>query len=198
MIETILFDADGMIIKREEYFSERFAKEQGIDSNLIQVFFRKEWNSIVTGKTDLKEVILPYLRQWGWNKSVEEYLEYWFISEKHLDQYVWQSIESLKLKGIACYLATNQEKYRLKFISEEMKFGELFDGLYSSCDIGFKKPSKEYFRYILNDLEISDPKKVLFWDDTPANVISAKELGILGAVYKDFESYTKVMEQYGF
>ena len=53
MIKIILFDCDGLIIKREKYFSQRL-KESGLELNeqKISEFFRGEFLEIDKGNTD--------------------------------------------------------------------------------------------------------------------------------------------------
>ena len=51
-----------------------------------------------------------------------------------------------------------------------------FDKVYLSCELGKRKPDKEIYQYIQNDLEIS-PENILFLDDLEQNVLAAKSCG---------------------
>ncbi len=197
MIKIILFDADGMIIKRDAYFSERFCNDFSVDPEKISFFFRREWYDIVTGKADLKDILKKYLTEWHWSGSVEDLLDYWFVSERHVDESIRDHIVQLKSSGIICCLATNQEKYRFNYITNTMEFGLLFDRLYASCNLGVKKPDPTYFDYIWKDLGKPDKKSILFWDDTKANVYSSREFGIQAEIYTTFDAYLDKMQQYG-
>jgi putative hydrolase of the HAD superfamily len=61
------------------------------------------------GKADLKEVVRPFLKEWGWEKSVEDFLDYWFKSEHKIDEELVDYIQELRKKGVNCYLVTNQK-----------------------------------------------------------------------------------------
>ncbi len=60
---------------------------------------------------------------------------------------------------------------------DEMGFGAIFDKVYSSNFIGFKKPETQYYKYILDDLN-ENPDNIIFYDDSQANVESVKLMGI--------------------
>ena len=117
MIKIFLFDADGVVIIPSERFSDRFSREFNVDyEEKIPPFFENDFEPCLTGRADLKEIIKPYLKRWGWKKSVDELLEYWFENENHIDERVIEVIKKLRAIGIKCYLATNQEKYRTQYL----------------------------------------------------------------------------------
>ncbi len=178
MIKDILWDADDVVVvKREGFFSEKLAKRQGIPLEQVMPFFKGEFGLCTVGKADLKQEIGKYLAGWGWTGTVEELMEYWFSSEKEVDTEVLEVVDGLRQKGVKCYLATDQEKYRVRYLLEEMKLGEHFDGQFFSCDLGVKKSHTEFFEEILRRLGV-EPEEVMYWDDDEKNVAVAHELGI--------------------
>ncbi len=194
MIEAILFDADGVIINRSIYFAQKLEQEYNVPPEIIQEFFSSAWLDIVIGKTDLKEQILPYLDRWNWDGTVDELLKYWFDAENQLDDRLLNAIQILKNHNIACHLATNQEKYRLAYIKNEMGLIHHLDKFYCSCDLGVKKPQTEYFSHIIADLQFS-PDQLMFWDDTPKNVAAAQQLGIHAVHYQTYSDFSVQISQ---
>lgn len=69
-----------------------------------------------------------------------------------------------------------------------MKFGELFDGIFSSAEMGSKKPHVEFYEFILQKLDI-DKDKILYTDDTASHVEGAREVGIEAYHYTEFEPF---------
>lgn len=104
-------------------------------------------------------------------------------------------IRNLREKGIKCYVATNQEKYRVQYIQDYMKLKPEFDGFFASNEIGVCKPEEAFFQHILSRLNIH-PGEVLFWDDTQVNVDTAKRLGMNAEFYRDFEDFKTTMKVY--
>lgn len=195
MIKAVIFDADGVLINGVE-FSVFLNRDYGISTDKTLPFFNGIFKDCLLGKADLKIVIEPYLKEWGWNKSVDEFLEYWFKSEHNIDEKLVEYIQNLRKKGIKCYLATNQEKYRVQYMLNKMGFAQCFDRVYASCQIGYKKPSMEFYSKVIEDLGMIDKQSILFWDDTKAHVDSAKDFGINGEIYSGFKDYKRRMKFY--
>jgi putative hydrolase of the HAD superfamily len=130
----------------------------------------------------LKIVIKPWLKKWKWSKSVDEFLDYWFKSEHNLNFELIETIYELRKNKVKCILATNQEYHRLGYIKKEMGFDKIFDKIYSSNLIGFKKPEIQFYNYIIHDLN-ENPNNIIFYDDSQANIESAKLIGITSFLY---------------
>lgn len=73
-----------------------------------------------------------------------------------------------------------------------MGFEKIFDKVYSSSDIGCRKPSAEFFSFVLKDIGVS-AENVVYFDNEEEMITSAKQLGICGYVYRDvFEMKKRV------
>ena len=177
-----MFDADGVVIQ-SQMFSHKYAQKFNINISELDKFFKNDFQECLVGKSDLRIVIKPWLKKWNWLKSVDEFLDYWFKAEHTLNPDLIKYINELKGKKIKCILATNQEKHRLEYMKREMDFAMIFDKIYSSNLIGFKKPDIEYYRYILADLN-ENPSNITFYDDRQENIESAKLLGINSILYR--------------
>jgi len=60
----------------------------------------------------------------------------------------------------------------------------LFDKVYTSADAGERKPNLGFYRHVLDDTG-ADPCSVVFVDDKPENVLSARSFGMRGIVFDD-------------
>jgi putative hydrolase of the HAD superfamily len=78
----------------------------------------------------------------------------------------------------------------------EMGFSKCFDKVFASAHLGHKKPAMEFYEKVLEDLEIKDKQSVLFWDDSKENVEGAREFGIKGEIYNNFEDFKERMRVY--
>ena len=197
-IKVVVFDADGVVINSPDYFSVQYQKEFGVSNDVMLPFFKGRFNDCLIGKADLKEELKSLLNDWKWQGTVDELLDYWFKAEHYIDERIVAEIERLRKNGIKCYLGTKQEKHRTHYLKKDMGFNEIFDKIYSSAEIGFKKPDKKFFEFIYDDLNKTGgirPEEIMFWDDEEININSAKELGWQGYLYTNFEEFHKIISQ---
>ena len=190
MIKVVLFDADGVVVTPDKVFSERMHEEHGVPQEDFKNFFYGDFQKCLVDQADLKDLLKDKVVEWKWQGTVEELLEYWFQNESKVDDRVLDIVTQLREKGIKVYVATNQEKNRTEYFKNEMKFGEIFDGIFSSVDVGYKKEQPEFFNHVLETLNVK-PEEVMFWDDSEDNIESAKSLGIQAYLYNDFEEFRK-------
>jgi putative hydrolase of the HAD superfamily len=195
MITTLLFDADGVLINGKK-FSAELEREYGISAKHTAPFFTGKFNDCLIGKADLKKEISKHLAEWGWKRSAEDLLEYWFTVEHSLDHDLIEYIQELRRKGITCYIATNQEMYRAAYMLEKMGFRDAFDGVWASAHLGHKKPAEDFFKELLSNIGTTVKEQVLFWDDTKENVEAARNFGIDAEVYTSFSDFKQKMLQY--
>lgn len=196
-VRLAIFDADGVVTSSKK-FAVDLEKKFGIKPEALTPFFEGPFQEALIGKADLKVIIEPYLKEWGWTGSIDSFLEFWFHSENAVNNLLAKKIMELREQGIKCYLATNQEKYRKDYMREEMNLKQLVNGIFSSSDLGCKKPDKQFFERLLKRL---DPKReiptkeILFWDDSEENVAAAKAFGIQAYQYTDELAFVEKMQE---
>lgn len=178
MKKILLLDMDGVVLSEEGYFSERYAREFGVPVEKLLPFFKSEFRECQLGVKDIREVLEKYLADWGWKGNVDELLQYWFKDGSVPDTGVMAVIRNARSKGIRCYLATDQEKYRAAYLWNSIEPSKEFDGAFFSCDFGFRKTEAKYWEKVLAALGNPDPADVFFWDDEEDNIKAAQKLGI--------------------
>jgi len=193
MLKTILFDVDGVIIKRKRYFSECFSQEFGVPMDTMFAFFENEFQQCLVGKADLKKELSKYALQWGWEKSVDELLVYWFSRESEIDDRIMESLQAIRKRGIRCYLATNNETYRATYLLNALGLRERVDGIFASHDLGWLKTKKEFWEAVHVSLGKGDKNQVLVWDDDERNIQSAARFGFHAEHFTSFTEYQKKM-----
>lgn len=200
MSKIILFDVDGVLLLPEEYFSDAYSRENGLDAAKFDGFFRSpEWAYYVTGKRDVKEHIVENFDLWNWSKDPDQLLECWFEAEDVKNYELLDIIQEVRQNSVRCYAATEQEKYRTMHLRHKT-FNNTLDGLYSTAEIGHKKSNPQFFIRLLEILrqEIDDlaPEDILYFDDSLSKVKSAKSVGIDARLYKDNEQTLKDLRSY--
>jgi putative hydrolase of the HAD superfamily len=187
MTKAILFDVDGIVIVgRKQFFSIKLAEQQGVPSEKVSEFFLGNFKKCSFGKADLKEEIAPFLPKWNWQGSVDDLLKFWFEAENEKDENVLKIISELRARGIKCYIATRQEKYRLDYLMNGIDLKDHFDGAFCTCNIGYDKKEPEFFHHVFKELDLK-PEEIMFFDDSQTNVDNANSLGIKAYFYNGID-----------
>ncbi|MEZ4657419.1 MAG: HAD-IA family hydrolase [Caldilineaceae bacterium] len=193
-IDALLFDADGVII-----FPWRFAqfleREHGITPAQTRGFFTGVFVDCMVGQADLRAELPPFLAQWGWRGTADEFMAHWFRTEDAADPQMLNAIVELRGQGTPCYLATNQEAYRLAYMRKQMRFETHFDGIFASCEVGHMKHDAAYFAQVTQKLGLQ-PAHILFWDDSLGNVDTARRFGWQAEHFIDYSAFQSTIANY--
>lgn len=189
IITTVLFDMDGMVVLRDEIFSDRLSREFGVPMAKILPFFENEFQDCLVGRADLKHELAKYTAQWDWEKSVDDLVAYWFQTQSTRDERIIESVQHLRARRIRCSIQTNNERYRVEYLTKTLGLRNAFDDIFASYELGSAKPSQTFWRSIYDRLGRPTKTEVLVWDDDPENVESARRFGFAAELYTDFDSY---------
>jgi putative hydrolase of the HAD superfamily len=146
---------------------------------IVHEIFAAERRAL-NGRRNFVDDLAELLRRWNLAERLDEVLGLWTAIET--DQAMCKAIASLRNLGFPCYLATNQEAHRGRYMTETLGYRDMFHGEYYSHLLGIAKPNAEYFRAILVDLQIA-PEDLLLIDDNKQNVAAARAMGLHGALF---------------
>lgn len=173
MIETLFFDADGVIQFPGPGFRERFERLLAGRATVPQLFRTEE--TTIDGSRDLREVLAEFIATYDVPTTPDELIVGWYniyVNEPRL-----ALVDELRAKGYPCYLTTNQQAYRGAYIQEHLPYQKHFDGVFYSYEMLAAKPSPAFFQTVLRETG-ADPATTLFIDDLEPNVVAAKENGL--------------------
>lgn len=193
-VKALLLDVDGVLVTPPEMFSAYLARERGLAPGAAAPFFRGPFLDCLVGAADLREALAPFLPEWGYPGDVDDFLAEWFRSEHAPNAALVERVRALRAEGWAVYLATNQERHRVRYLLEEMGLGEIADGELSSATVGARKPDPAYFARVAERLG-REPRDLVFWDDAPANVEAARQAGWTAHRYTSVEGFAQVMNE---
>lgn len=191
-IKVVLFDIDGVLIRLPHYFSRELEK-QGYKNAIVNLdnfyngIFKQQ---CLVGKVDVNKIIIPYLDRFGWKSTAKKYFNQQFnFEKKYLDYKLISLVKKLQNKGARCYLCTDQDENRAKFLLNKMDFKNIFDGYFISCRIGYRKCDNSFWIHVINKLkkEFSKVKaeNIMFFDDNKNNVNVALKFGIHAFLFKN-------------
>lgn len=194
--KAVIFDADGMVVLGEG-FRVRRARDLGIPDAVTADFFTGPFQECLIGKADLKSELEKVLPQWNWKGDVEDFLHAWFEPKDAVfDEHIERSVLALRARGVRCYLATNNERYRCSNLLEDRDLRRRFDDVFPSFAVGSKKPEHAFFQYMTNALSLH-PSEVVYWDNDEGHVASAKAFGFQAELFTGFDAYARRMRELG-
>jgi len=192
-VEVVAFDIDGVLV--EPKFATVLPDLLNRPPSEIAEFFAGSFEQCLLGRSDLLAELPAVLRHWGWQGSVEQFVEFWFGVESNVNQAMLAFADSLRTNGIRCILASTQERHRARSLEALLGVGTRFERAFFSCDVGFQKPNPEFFTAVATAINLPSDRFGLI-DDVAANVESAQRLGWKGAVFRiggNVESVAKAL-----
>ncbi|HEY0737733.1 MAG TPA: HAD-IA family hydrolase [Herpetosiphonaceae bacterium] len=193
-LKAVIFDADGVLLT-SGFFSEELERSYGLPTSATLPFFTGALEACLVGRADLKQTLAPFLVQWSWPGSDEDFIERWFSHGASVDPRLVETIAGLRQRGLRCYLATNQESYRIAYMREKMGFDQIFDGIFYSGGLGCKKTDARFYHEVMRATELTGAE-ILFWDDTFDNIVAARAQGWNAEHYRSFEEFAPILATY--
>lgn len=174
---AVLFDADGVLQWPREGWLADFVRIGG--PTFIADAFAAELDCL-TGDADLKPRLEALLNS-GTGGSVDEILRVWH--DLVIDPDALAVVDRVRGAGLVTVLATNQQSYRGAEMRHRYQLDRHFDHTFYSYEVGLAKPAPEYFRHILDVLDLP-ADQVVFVDDAPGNVRTARAAGVPSALHR--------------
>ena len=177
MIQTVIFDLDGVIIDSEPiYFS--IEKEMFKELN-IEVSFEEHCGYVGTSSRNMWEAIiekyrLPYKAEVLVKKESDAYLQH-LKSQTNLYPIngVSELIKDLYKENLKIWLASSSHMEVIDIIVDRFQLSEFFIGKISGTNLEFSKPHPEIFLKVAK-LADSKPEECVVIEDSENGVTAAK------------------------
>ena len=189
MSKVIIFDWGGVVESHENNLQDlkeaKIRMIKKLNSNLSDEEILAGWTDktstgILMGATNDPENIKDWVNLVQYNMGIS-------ISYDEFKRLYEEELSSLKYyKEVVDYAHSLKNRCKIAVLSNLMPFDKKridnqydldeFDYVYLSFEIGLKKPDKQIYEYVLNDLKI-DANDILFIDDDIDNISIAKECG---------------------
>jgi HAD superfamily hydrolase (TIGR01509 family) len=116
-----------------------------------------------------------------------------FPTPRKINNKVMNFVKECKELGYRLIIASNASKSSFEWRNAKYNLMDVFDGRIISSDIGTRKPSKKFFRYLIKIVGFA-PSEILLVDDREWNIRSATDLGLECIKYENEESVDKIRE----
>jgi len=178
VIGTVLWDADGVLQRVPGGWEESMRPAVEGRVRDVEAFLSEaltEERPALLGQVRWLDVLPGLLARWGMAEARDDIVAVWLSIEQVPGTH--DLVRAVRATGRRCCLATNQDVDRASHMRRTLGYDDLLDELFVSCELGVAKPDPAYFETILGRLDV-DPGSVLFLDDSPRNVESARAVGL--------------------
>ena len=179
-MKHIVTDMGGVII--DLYWIESIQKAIGKTyelDELVQLWHKcKSTREYETGKQkDFDEFIRQFLSEFKITITQEEMKQYFMGVVGAPKDGFFEIFSGLKEKGYILSVLSNTNPAHVNFLTEKYDLFRLFDHKFFSHEIGYLKPQKEAYEYVVTSLK-AKPSDIFFFDDANVNVKAAVSVGI--------------------
>ena len=86
-------------------------------------------------------------------------------------------LKELKRIGYALCILSNTNIHHNNYVSPMLDDYSIFDKVYLSFELHMKKPDRNIYEYVLDDLK-AGPEEIMFIDDSDENIETASRIGM--------------------
>lgn len=109
--------------------------------------------------------------------------------------YALSWIKEMKELGYRVYILSNYSENMLNQTREKLAFLPLMDGVVFSYRIRRLKPDPEIYRYLFETFSLK-PEECVFLDDRPENIEGARNAGMQGILFRDYDSARQELDKF--
>lgn len=172
---------------------QKAAKYFGFDYDEMEILHNFIYNVFEIGSIDLDQYLDTVIFYKERNFAKSEFKQFMYGCSVELPDFLPWAKQWKKKVGLPVFALNNESRelndYRIK------RFGlhDLFDGFFSSCYVGARKPDPRIFEQAMKMAHVF-PEECLYFDDRPMIVRAAAKLGINAIRHESFERSKEILE----
>jgi putative hydrolase of the HAD superfamily len=147
------------------------------------------------GKYSREGILALFRQRFGFRGDADALARAW-VAGFAPDPALLAVVDDIRPGTLLVILSDNGPVLRAALPSLLPEVGRRFQHIFFSCETGELKPASRMFTTVSRALE-RRPERLLFFDDLPANVRAARELGWHASVYTDPPAAAAILAEAG-
>lgn len=194
-IRVVFMDIGGVLLTNGwgHESRQKAAKVFGFDYEEMDILHHFIYNVFEIGSISLDEYLDTVLFNQSRDFTKDDFKQFMYEQSVELPEMLswvklWKKQTSLPI------FALNNESMELNdYRIEKFKLHDVFNGFFSSCYLGFRKPDPRIYQTALEITRLN-PKECLYFDDRPMLVDAAKKQSIHAILHEDFKNTKQILE----
>ena len=194
-IKVVFMDVGGVLLTNgwDHHSRENAAKIFNFDYDEMNILHNFIYNVFEVGNISLDEYLETTVFHKERNFSKEDFKDFMYQQSSELPELL-QWLKTWKQQTDLPIFAINNESRELNdFRIKTFNLHQVFDGFFSSCYVGVRKPDPLIFKRALEIVQVR-PEECIYFDDRPMLVNAAKKMGINSFHHQDFETTKEIFE----
>lgn len=189
MINTVIFDIGNVLVA---FDWETNLKSYGFSDEKYEaiasaMYRHEDWAEMDRGVLTIEEVTQRFISHAP--QYADDIRRLITDTDKTIRQYPYAKpfIRRLKDAGCRVYFLSNYGEFGVEKTKKDLDFIPLMDGGLFSYEVKMVKPNPWIYAELLKRFHIR-PEEAIFFDDNPANIEAAKEMGLHACVFTTFDA----------
>lgn len=192
LLLNVIFDIGNVLLKYQprEYLRSLSFDEHHIDVYAKIIFGSNLWLDLDRGITNEQEVVAKLTTTYPEHTAgIRQVFAHWYSMLTPIEDSI-SLLSELEEKGHGLYALSNFHREAFHYVRSKYSWFDLFDGMVISYEINAIKPEPEIYQALIDRYNI-DPKRSVFIDDVPANLVGAKTFGFHTIKFASSEQVTE-------
>ena len=196
-IKVVFMDIGGVFLTNgwDHESREKAAKVFGFDYKEMNILHNFIYNVFEIGSISLNEYLDTVLFHQPRDFSKEEFKKFMFDESVELPEMLAWSKSWKKQTDLPIFALSNENEELNNYRIKTFKLHNLFDGFFSSCYLGMRKPDPRIYKMAMEITQVK-PDECIYFDDRPMLVAAAEKLGMNSILHQNFETSKTILENF--
>lgn len=196
-IKVIFMDIGGVLLTNGwDYESrEKASKIFNFDFTEMNILHNFIYNIFEIGSVSFDQYLDIVLFHTPRDFTKEEFKEFIFSQSEELPHMLEWLKKWKRQTDLPVFALSNENLDLNEYRIQTFKLHEVFDGFFSSCYVGVRKPDPRIFKMAMDIAQVK-PNECIYFDDRPMLVNAANNLGMKSILHENFETTKNILENF--
>lgn len=194
-IKVVFLDIGGVLLTNGwgHESRQKAAKVFGFDYEEMNDLHNFIYNVFEIGSISIDQYLDTVLFHRSQDFTRDEFKDFMYAQSVELPKMLAWAKNWKKQTELPVFALSNESLEINNYRIEKFQLHHLFDGFFSSCYLGFRKPDPRIFNTAMR-ITNADPSECVYFDDREMLVNTAIKLGMNAIEHTDFEKTKRILE----